>query len=305
MNEFEENKYGEIKEELLNNEIEKKVSNYVVNKNELNRYYNVGKILIEAQGGEARSNYGNQLIKKYSIKLSSDIGKGYTETSLKRMRKFYIIIQKGAPLVHLLSWSHYISLLSIKDINEIVYYINQVNIHHWSKRELIKHIKNKEFQRLPLETQNKLINQEEKKIDDFIKNPIIINTYGNNKEIISEKVLKEYILHDMDNFLKELGDGFCYIENEYKIKIGSEYNYIDILLFNYIYNAFVVVELKVVKLNKNHIGQIQVYMNYIDKHVKSINQDKTIGIMVCRKDNKYLIEYSSDKRIKITEYELV
>ena len=95
----------------------------------------------------------------------------------------------------------------------------------------------------------------------------------------------------MDNFLKELGNGFCYIENEYKINIGGKYNYIDLLLFNYIYNAFVVVELKVVGVNKNHLGQIMVYMNYINKHVKSINQEKTIGIIVCRRDDKYLIEY--------------
>ena len=109
----------------------------------------------------------------------------------------------------------------------------------------------------------------------------------------------------MDNFLNELGNGFSYIANEYKIKIGNKYNYIDLLLFNYLYNAFVVVELKVTESNKNHLGQIMVYMNYIDKHIKNNNQDKTIGIIVCRRDDKYLIEYSSDSRIKITSYELV
>ena len=305
MNEFEENKYLEIKEELLKNIIERKVSNYVTNRNELDRYYNIGKILVDAQGGESRSNYGNHLIKKYSTKLSNEIGKGYTETSLKRMRKFYIVIQKGAPLVHQLSWSHYVMLISLNDIKEIEYYINQITINNWSKRELIKHIRNKEYQRLPIGTKEKLKIKEVPIATDYIKNPIIINTYGNNKLDITEKVLKEYILHDMNNFLLELGNGFCYIKDEYRIKIGDEYNYIDLLLFNYIYNAFVVVELKVTKLNKNHIGQIQVYMNYIDKHVKNTNHDKTIGIIVCRKDNKYLIEYSSDKRIKITEYELI
>jgi RecB family endonuclease NucS len=118
-------------------------------------------------------------------------------------------------------------------------------------------------------------------------------------------MLKEYILQDMNNFLKELGNGFAYIDNEYKIKIGDKYNYIDLLLYNYLYNAFVVVELKVTESNKNHLGQIMVYMNYIDKYVKGINNDKTIGIIVCRKDNRFLIEYSTDSRIKITTYELV
>ena len=136
-----------------------------------------------------------------------------------------------------------------------------------------------------------------------IKNPILIkNSY--DYELISEKVLKELILEDMDNFLKELGSGFCYIENEYKIKLGDRYNYIDLLLFNYIYNCFVIVELKVTELRKEHIGQINLYMNYIDKNIKNIYQDKTIGIIICKKDNKFVMEYCSDDRIYRTTYVL-
>ena len=108
----------------------------------------------------------------------------------------------------------------------------------------------------------------------------------------------------MDSFLKELGNGFCYIENEYKIKLGDRYNYIDLLLFNYIYNCFVIVELKVTELRKEHIGQINLYMNYIDKNVKNIYQDKTIGIIICKKDNKFVMEYCSDDRIYRTTYVL-
>ena len=112
------------------------------------------------------------------------------------------------------------------------------------------------------------------------------------------------VLKDIDNFLKELGSGFCYIENEYKIKIGDKYNYLDLLLFNYKYNCFVVVELKVTELKKEHIGQIEVYMNYIDKNVKDINQDKTIGIIICKKDDKFVMEYVSDPRIFTSNYVL-
>ena len=119
---------------------------------------------------------------------------------------------------------------------------------------------------------------------------------------ITEKILKKLILEDLDNFLKELGTGFSYIENEYKIKVGNTYNYIDILLFNYIYNCFVVIELKVTELKKEHIGQIQIYMNYVDKNIKTINQDKTIGVIICKKDNGYYIEYSSDSRIYHKKY---
>lgn len=105
--------------------------------------------------------------------------------------------------------------------------------------------------------------------------------------------------------MKELGDGFSYIDDEYKIKIGNTYNYIDILLFNIKYNSYVVVELKVTELKKKHIGQIQIYMNYIDRHIKSINHDKTIGIIICKHDNKLVLEYSSDSRIFSTTYEFI
>ena len=112
-------------------------------------------------------------------------------------------------------------------------------------------------------------------------------------------------MNDLDNFLNQLGNGFCYIGNEYKIKIGNIYNYIDILLFNIVFNCYVVVELKINRLKKQDIGQIQVYMNYINEHVKTFNHDKTIGIIVCRYNDKYLIKYSSDTRIHAISYEIV
>ena len=294
------NYYKQIKEELINNEVYKKVKDYSKNRNDLNTYYNLGKLLVEAQGGEERAKYGDGLIKKYSIKLTHELGKGYSTRSLKNMRKFYLF-QKGQPLAAQLTWSHYTILLSLKNKNEINYYINQIINYNLSKRQLIEKIKNKEYERLNTKTKEKLIKKEENKVEDFIKNPILIkNSY--NYEEISEKILKRLILEDLDNFMKELGSGFCYIENEYKIKIGSSYNYIDLLLFNIKYNCYVVVELKVTELKKEHIGQIQIYMNYIDKNMKNINNDKTIGIIICKKDNKFIMEYCSDNRIFETTY---
>ena len=202
-----------------------------------------------------------------------------------------------------LTWSHYCELLSIKDINEINYYINISIKQNLSKRQLREKIKSKEYQRLDDNTKLKLINKEETVVSDFIKNPIVIkNKYNIDKEEVTEKILKKLILEDLDNLLKELGTGFSYIENEYKIKIGNTYNYIDLLLFNYIYNCFVVIELKVTELKKEHIGQIQIYMNCVDKNIKTINQDKTIGVIICKKDNGYYIEYSSDNRIFSKNY---
>ena len=297
------NYYNEIKNELINNEVYKRVKDYSKNKNELSTYYNVGKLLIEAQGGEERAKYGDGLIKEYSKKLSEELGGKYNITTLKRMRQFYLIIEKGATLWHQLTWSHYRELLTFDNIDEINYYIKQTGDYNLSVRELREKIKSKEYQRLDDNTKLKLINKEETVVSNFIKNPIVIrNKYNIDKESITEKILQRLILEDIPSFLKELGEGFTFVENEYKIKIGNTYNYIDILLFNYIYNCFVVIELKVTELKKEHIGQIQIYMNYVDKNIKTINQDKTIGVIICKKDNGYYIEYSSDNRIFSKNY---
>ena len=292
------NYYNEIKNELINNEIYKRVKDYSKNRNELSVYYNVGKLL-----SEAGKHYGEGIIKEYSRKLTIEIGSGYGISNLKRMRQFYLIVEKGVALPHQLSCSHILAILPINTINEINYYISISIEQNLSYRQLRKKIKSKEYQRLDDNTKLKLINKEETVVSDFIKNPIIIrNKYNVDKEHITEKILQKLILEDIENFLLELGTGFSFIKSEYKIKIGSTYNYIDLLLFNYTYNCFVVIELKVTELKKEHIGQIEVYMNYIDKNIKTINQDKTIGVIICKKDNGYYIEYSSDSRIYHKEY---
>ena len=293
------NYYDEIKKELLNNEITKKVKNYSINKSDLTTYYNVGKLL-----AEAGKHYGEGIIKEYSKRLTNELGKGYSISNLKRMRQFYFVLEKGVAMPHQLSWSHILSILPIDDVDKINYYIKIAEEQNLSYRNLRLKIKNKEYERLDESTKEKLKEKEELKLPDLVKNPIQIkNTSGNNE--ISEKILQKLILEDIPSFLKELGNGFSFIDSEYKIKIGDRYNYIDLLLFNYQFNCFVVVELKVTELKKEHIGQIEFYMNYIDKNLKSINQNKTIGIIICKKENRYVIEYCSDNRIISREYELV
>ena len=297
------NYYNEIKQELINNEIYKKVKDYSKNRSDLNTYYNVGKLLVDAQGGEKRAKYGNMLIKEYSLKLTKELGKGYSERNLKNMRKFYLF-QKGQPLVAELTWSNYVVLLSLKNIEEIKYYISQIIKYNLSKRELISKIKNKEYERLDDKTKESLIqNKKINTIESFIKEPIVIKNNLNKNEI-TEKVLKQLILEDIENFLVELGEGFTFIKSEYKIKLGDRYNYIDLLLFNYLYNCFVVVELKVVELSKEHIGQVQMYMNYIDRNIKTVTQSDTVGIIICKKNNEYVINYCSNPNIFTTTYEI-
>ena len=290
------NYYNEIKNELVNNEIYKKVKDYSKNKHDLSTYYNVGKLL-----SEAGKSYGDGIIKEYSKRLTNELGKKYSYTYLTRMRQFYLLGKKVAPLAQQLTWSHYVELISLKNIDEIRYYIDISASQNLSRNELRNRIKSKEYERLDNKTKEKLINKEDTLVSDFIKDPIIINNSLNYIEI-SEKVLKELILNDLDIFLKQLGNGFCYIGFEYKIKIGNTYNYIDILLFNYQFNCFVVVELKVTELRKEHIGQIEIYMNYIDKNIRRIGMSNTIGLIISKYKNEYIIEYSSDSRIKVTTY---
>ena len=142
------------------------------------------------------------------------------------------------------------------------------------------------------------------KVDDLVPNPIVIKS-NMLKEELTEYALKQLILNNLDEFLSQLGIGFTYVGNEYKIKVGNTYNYIDILLYNIKYKCYVVVELKVTELKKEHTGQIMTYMNYIDKNIKSLEENDTVGIIICKQDNEYVIKYCSDNRIIARVYELV
>ena len=293
------NYYNEIKNTLIKNETYKKIKDYSKNRNDLNTYYEVGRLLIEAQGGEKRAQYGNKLIKEYSKKLTKELGKGYTFTALTRMKKFYLLYQKVATLSQLLTWSHYIELLKLDNINEIKYYTYISEKQNLSVRDLRFRIKSNEYERIGYKEE-----LEEPNVNTLIKNPIIIKTDKNISDKASEYALHEFILEDMENFLKELGNGFAFIGHEVKIKIGDNYNYIDFLLFNVKFNCYVIVEIKVTKMKAEYIGQVKKYMNYVDKNIKEPFNDKSVGVIICRKEDKYVLEYCSDNRIFMTTYEL-
>ena len=293
------NYYNEIKKNLINNEINRKAKNDSINKSDLDTYYNVGKML-----REAGKHYGEGIIREYSKQLTIDLGKGYSKRNLWLMLKFYELKEKVQTVSAQLSWSHYCELLSFENVDKINYYIELTKANNLSVRQLRDRIKSKEYERLPSDTRNKKIKKEELSIVDFVKNPIVIKN-NNAYEVLSEKVLQRLILEDIESFMKELGDSFCFISSEYKIKLGNRYNYIDLLLYNIKYKCYVVIELKVTELKKEHTGQIMTYMNYIDENIKTIEENKTEGIIICRQDNSYVIKYCSDDRIISRVYELV
>lgn len=293
------NYYNEIKNKLIDNEINRTVKNYSINRSDLDTYYNVGKIL-----SEAGSHYGEGIINEYSKRLTNDLGKGYSKRNLWLMLRFYEFKEKVQTVSAQLSWSHYCELLSFENVDKINYYIELTKINNLSVRQLRDKIKSNEYERLPEDTRNELINKVGSNVVDFVKNPILIRN-SDKYNIFSEKVLQKLVLEDIENFLDELGRGFTFIKSEYPIKIGGRYNYIDLLLYNIKYKCYVVVELKVTELKKEHTGQIMTYMNYIDENIKSIDENDTVGIIICKQDNEYVIKYCSDDRIISREYELV
>ncbi len=295
------NYYNEIKNKLIDNEIYSKVKDYSKERHKVIIYFEIGKLLTEAGG-----RYGDNIIDEYSKKLIVEVGKKYNRRTLFRMKQFYNIFsdEKVSQLATQLSWSHYVELLPLKNIDEIRYYINICREQNIGRDLLRKKIHNNEYNRLPIETKNKLILDDKIEVKDLVPNPILIRN-ENNIEIINEKALHNLILEDIESFMKELGNSYSFIGSEYKIKIGDRNNYIDLLLFNIKFNCYVVIELKVTEFKVEYISQVQKYMNYIDKKIKEISNNDTIGILICKRENKFVIEYCSDERIAVREYELV
>ena len=300
------NYYNEIKSILVDNAIGRKVREYKSNQKDLESYYNVGKLLVEAQGGEERAKYGNGLIKEYSKRLTSELGKGYSVRSLTDMRTFYSFCQKRQSLIaefkfQNISWTCITKLLKLDDINAIFYYVKCIGKLNLTTRELDLKLKSKEYERLDSKIKEKLVKQEEISVKDKIPDPIVLEGLE-SKERLTEKIVQKWIDENPASFCKSLGGGYSYIESQYKIKIGSNYNYIDILLFNYISNSFVVVEIKVTELKKEHIGQIETYMNYVDVNLKKDFHNKTTGILLVRENNKWLIKYINNDVILVRNY---
>lgn len=295
------NYYKEIKNKLIDDEIYSRVKDYSKEKHTLLTYYEVGKLLLEAG-----TKYGNDIIGNYSEKLSIEVDKKYNSRTLRRMRQLYQFFekQKWSPLGTKLSISHIRQLFSLNDSNEINYYANQIEKRNLSKRQLEEIIKNKEYKRLPAETKKKLALDYKIEIKDLVPNPILIRN-KNNIEIINEKTLHHLILEEIELFMKGLGSSFSFIGSEYKIKIGDRNHHIDLLLFNIKFNCYVVIELKVTEFKAEYISQVQKYMNYIDKNIKEMSNNNTMGILICKRENKFVIEYCSDDRIAVREYELV
>ena len=297
------------KEEVVINEIKsiieeskKKVVSYV-NTTLLFTYWNIGKLIVEYQGGEERAKYGDKLIERLSIELAEEYGSGFTKSNLKRMRQFYLCFEKGASLRHQLSWTHYKYIITVKNTLARDYYINEVITRQLSVRELERLIKTNTYER---EKSNQITYEDNKKNIDvsIIKEPYILDFLG-LKLNYKEKDLEQSIIDNMSKFLLELGKGYAYVARQKKLKIDNKTYYVDLVFYNSILRCYVLIDLKINELKYNALSQMDLYCNYFDENIKSKDENKTIGLILVKENNEIVIKYSSllkDKSIYVSIY---
>ena len=300
------NYYKEVESLIRKNEINKGVRALQDNSETLYTYWHIGKLIVEAQGGAKRAKYGDGLINDWGKKLSEKYGKNYDKSNLSKMRKFYMMFPIVDTLCPQLNWSHYRYILPLKNINERNYYINQVILNNLSVRDLRCEIKNKSFDRLSYADKNniEIISDTNKlTIEDMIKDPVILKSDKDTNEL-NEEVIHKYIISLLENKFLELGTGFALVGHEYKIIVGTNTYHIDLLFFNIKLNTYIVVEVKTRVLKSQDIGQLEFYVNYVENNLKEDNHNKTIGVLIVKKNNKYFIEYTTNPDIYITTYML-
>ena len=285
-------------------EVNKGYHDYFKNKDLVNNYFEIGKLLIEAQGGGEHDTYGNKLIKTWSVELTEKFGKGYDASNLRRFRQFYSEFKMCGPLGHILTWTNIRLLLPIKNENKRNYYINMCIKKNLSKRALEKEIKNNAFERLSLADKEniKLISDKNEvlTIKDTLKDPVLI-PINEDLDNISEEKLAKIIRKELEIFLLELGCGYTYAGKE--VRMGE--SYCDLLFFNYEFNCFVVIELKTRKIKKEDIGQLEYYVNYVDENMKKESFNPTIGVLVAKEGNYLVMKYCTNKNIYKTTYKII
>ena len=295
-----------IKTLIDKNKVYERKVNILKERNKVNTYFNIGKEIVEAIGNN-KPEYGTKLLKEYSSELTKDYGHGYDYSNLYRMRQLYETFKIFGTLCQKLSWSHYRCILPIKEEGKRNYYINLAIKNTLSVRELKEEIKNNSYERLTRKDKEniKLIDTDTNlTILDMIKDPIILNCSNKKLDKYSEKALREILLEDIEKTLLELGVGFSYVGKEKRIKVGDNYRFIDLVFFNIELNCYVLFELKINKLDIKDYGQIEFYINYYDDEIRKDYHNKTIGVIICKKNDVELTKYNKNNNILVTSYKI-
>ena len=299
------NYYDEVNSYVKKVEIGKAIRETNANRELVECYWNVGRLIVEAQGGKEKAKYGNELIRNWSKKLSNVYGKGYSYENLFKFRKFYLTFPIVDTLCPQLTWSIIRTLLPIVDINKRNYYINLCIENKLSVRELKREIKSNSYERLEhkLDKIDIVVPTNVSAITNYFKNPILLKL--KDKEIKTESDLEKLIYSQLSYVFLQLGSGFAWIGNQYKVSDGNKNCFIDMLLYNYKYNCFVVVEIKCRKLKKEDKGQVEFYMNLVDNYVKEPSNNPTIGIIITKDQDKFVANFVRSEKVVPLTYELV
>ena len=299
------NYLDEANEYIKRVEIEKSIREANANRELVECYWNVGRLIVKAQGGKEKAKYGNELIKKWAEKLTKDYGKGYDYSNLKRFRQFFLEFPIGGPVGHQLNWTIIRMILPIKDKNKRNYYINLCITNNLSKRALEREIKNNSYERLEYKPDkiDIIVPSKISNISDNFMNPILLKL--KDKEVKNEIDLEKLIYSQLSYVFLQLGNGFTWVGNQYKVSDGNKNYFIDMLLYNIKYNCYVVVEIKCRKLRKEDKGQVEFYMNLIDNYVKESSNNPTIGIIITKELDKFVANFVRSEKIIPLTYEIV
>lgn len=277
---------------------------YQINTTLVNTYFNIGKIIVEnEQNGTIRAEYGKDILKNLSKKLTTKFGTGFSRSNLQNMRIFYTKYKNCQPLASNLSWSHYCYLIYIEDNNERSFYEKECINSKWSKRELKRQIDSALFQRILLsegKTNKEKVLELSKKghtinnPTDILKEPYVFEFLGikENKSLLESNLEKNLINH-LSSFLMELGKGFMYVGNQMRITLDNNtHYYIDLVLYNKILRSYVLIDLKIDDMKPEYVGQMNMYVNYYNKEIKDDFDNETIGIILCKGRKSITMEYA-------------
>jgi len=283
-----------------------------VNTHIIDAYWQIGKLIVRAQGGNKTAEYGKSLLSELSKKLQEEYGKGFDESNLRRMRQFFIQFENRDTLCHELSWSHYRILLKVEKVEARKFYMDECRKSRWSVRELKRQLDTFYYERL-LSSQDKVAVKEEMKnhtgeltTEDIIKDPYVLEFLGIEKyEKLLEKDLETELISHLAEFLLELGRGFSFVGRQKRFYIDGENFFIDLVFYNYILKCFVLIDLKMGTLAHQDIGQMQMYVNYYTREMMNEGDNKPIGIILCSDKSDAIVKYTlpeDNKQIFASKY---
>ena len=290
-------------------------------------YYEIGRMIVEdEQGGDERAEYGKKTLQKVSKRLTDKLGKGFSVDNLQNMRNFFLSYSKYETLSRIsseehstpqftLSWSHYLKLMRIENLEERRFYEIEATNNNWSLRELERQFNSSLYERLALSRNKEQIlelsqkGQIVEKPQDLLKDPYILEFTGLPElPQYTEKKLEQKLIDNLQAFLLELGKGFTFVGRQVRLTFAEEHFYIDLVFYNRLLKSFVLIDLKRGKLKHQDIGQMQMYVNYYDREMKLEDENPTIGLLLCADKDNAVVEYTlpqDNNQIFATKYETV